>query len=44
MIDGGRDQIGAALKAFLALELTPPPLIGLAKEHETIIFHDERPR
>ncbi|MEN9636057.1 MAG: hypothetical protein RL077_4461 [Verrucomicrobiota bacterium] len=43
VIDGGRGQIGAALKAFLALELTPPPLIGLAKEHETIIFHDERP-
>lgn len=43
VIDGGRGQIGAALKAFIALELTPPSLIGLAKKHETIIFPDERP-
>src|SRR6185503_12127861 len=43
VIDGGRGQIGAALKAFIALDLTPPPLIGLAKQHETIIFPDERP-
>src|SRR5688500_1071938 len=43
VIDGGRGQIGAALKAFLALGLEPPPLIGLAKQHETIIFPDERP-
>ena len=42
VIDGGRGQIGAALKAFIALDLTPPPLIGLAKQHETIIFPDER--
>jgi excinuclease ABC subunit C len=43
VIDGGRGQVAAALKAFLALELTPPPLVGLAKEHETIVFPDERP-
>jgi excinuclease ABC subunit C len=43
VIDGGRGQIGAALKAFVALDLRPPPLIGLAKQHETIIFPDERP-
>ncbi len=42
VIDGGRGQIGAALKAFLAADLAPPPLIGLAKQHETIIFSDER--
>jgi excinuclease ABC subunit C len=42
VIDGGRGQIGAALKAFLALDLTPPALIGLAKKHETVIFPDER--
>ena len=42
VIDGGRGQIGAALKAFVALGLTPPSLIGLAKKHETIIFPDER--
>ncbi len=43
VIDGGRGQIGAALKAFIAADLTPPALIGLAKQHETIIFPDERP-
>ncbi|MCF3648623.1 excinuclease ABC subunit UvrC [Synoicihabitans lomoniglobus] len=42
VIDGGRGQIGAALKSFVALDLEPPALIGLAKKHETIIFHDER--
>ncbi|MBC8011912.1 MAG: excinuclease ABC subunit UvrC [Burkholderiales bacterium] len=42
VIDGGRGQIGAALKAFYALDLAPPALIGLAKKHETIIFPDER--
>src|SRR6188768_684272 len=43
VIDGGRGQIGAALKAFLLLECPPPPMIGLAKKHETIIFPDARP-
>ncbi len=43
VIDGGRGQIGAALKAFVAIGVTPPVLIGLAKQHETIIFPDERP-
>ncbi len=42
VIDGGRGQIGAALKAFVGLDAMPPPLIGLAKEKETIIFPDER--
>jgi excinuclease ABC subunit C len=42
VIDGGRGQIGAALKSFLAIEVTPPALIGLAKKHETILFPDER--
>jgi excinuclease ABC subunit C len=42
VIDGGRGQIAAALKAFVALDLTPPSLIGLAKKHETIIFPDAR--
>jgi excinuclease ABC subunit C len=42
VIDGGRGQIGAALKAFVALDAMPPALIGLAKQHETIIFPDER--
>ncbi|HTL66955.1 MAG TPA: excinuclease ABC subunit UvrC [Lacunisphaera sp.] len=42
VIDGGRGQIAAALKAFVRLECMPPPLIGLAKKAETIIFPDER--
>ena len=42
VIDGGRGQIAAALKAFVALDLQPPALVGLAKKHETIIFPDER--
>jgi excinuclease ABC subunit C len=43
VIDGGQGQVGAALKAFLTLELTPPPLVGLAKKRETILFPDGRP-
>lgn len=43
VIDGGRGQVGAAIKAFLLLDLQPPLVIGLAKKHETIIFADERP-
>ncbi len=42
VIDGGRGQIGAALKAFVALGVEPPAMIGLAKKMETIIFPDER--
>ena len=42
VIDGGRGQISAALKAFVAIEVEPPAMIGLAKKHETIIFPDER--
>jgi excinuclease ABC subunit C len=42
VIDGGRGQIASALKSFVALEIEPPALVGLAKEHETIIFADER--
>ena len=43
VIDGGRGQIAAALKAFVAIDCPPPPMIGLAKKMETIIFSDERP-
>jgi excinuclease ABC subunit C len=42
VIDGGAGQVGAALKAFLTLDLDPPPLIGLAKKRETVIFSDGR--
>jgi len=42
VIDGGRGQIAAALKSFVALDCPPPAIIGLAKKHETIIFPDAR--
>ena len=42
VIDGGRGQVGAALKAFLSLGLEPPPLVGLAKKKETLVFPDAR--
>lgn len=42
VIDGGKGQVTAALRAFLILDLEPPPLIGLAKKEETIIFPSER--
>ena len=43
VIDGGKGQLGSALRAFLGQGLEPPPLIGLAKKHETVYFTDERP-
>jgi len=42
VIDGGIGQVGAAQDAFCQLEIAPPPLIGLAKREETIVFGDER--
>jgi excinuclease ABC subunit C len=42
VIDGGRGQVAAALKAFVGLDAMPPPVIGLAKKEETILFPDER--
>jgi len=42
VIDGGKGQVTAALRAFLILDLPPPPIIGLAKKEETIIFPSER--
>lgn len=42
VIDGGKGQVTAALKAFLALDLPLPPLVGLAKKEETVVFPDER--
>ena len=43
VIDGGIGQVHAAIKAFQALKLSPPYLIGLAKKNETIVFPDNRP-
>ena len=42
IIDGGLGQVGAALAAFKEHGLAPPPLIGLAKREETIVFPDGR--
>ena len=42
VIDGGLGQVGAALAAFKEHDLVPPPLIGLAKREETIVFPDGR--
>jgi len=42
VIDGGAGQVGAALKAFLGQGIEPPPLVGLAKKKETVIFSDGR--
>ena len=42
VIDGGLGQVGAANEAFLELQINPPPLIGLAKREETIVFGDDR--
>ena len=43
VIDGGKGQVTAARRAFLILGLDPPPIIGLAKREELIVFPDERP-
>lgn len=43
VVDGGRGQVNAAMSAFLAHDLVPPVIIGLAKKRETIVFSDERP-
>ncbi len=43
VIDGGAGQVSSALKAFLGQGLEPPPLVGLAKKKESIIFSDGRP-
>jgi excinuclease ABC subunit C len=43
VIDGGRGQISAALKAFVGLDVMPPPIVGLAKKLETVVFPDGRP-
>ncbi|QYY36636.1 excinuclease ABC subunit UvrC [Ruficoccus sp. ZRK36] len=42
VIDGGQGQVHAAMKAFMFHGLEMPPLIGLAKKEETVIFADGR--
>jgi excinuclease ABC subunit C len=36
LIDGGKGQLQAALQAFAALQMQPPCLLALAKQHELI--------
>lgn len=43
VVDGGKGQVNAALTAFLANDLPPPIIIGLAKKRETICFANGRP-
>jgi len=42
VIDGGKGQVHAALKAFLVLGIEPPPLVGLAKKEESVVFPGDR--
>ncbi len=36
VVDGGKGQLSSAFDAFAALGVTPPPIIGLAKQREEI--------
>ena len=40
VIDGGKGQVHAAIKAFKVIKKSPPNIIGLAKKNETIVFPD----
>jgi excinuclease ABC subunit C len=40
LIDGGKGQLGAALRALAALEIRPPVVISLAKRDEEIYIPD----
>ncbi len=42
VVDGGLGQVSSAMNAFELLGCEPPPLIGLAKKEETIVFPDKR--
>ena len=42
VIDGGKGQVNAALKAFIKLKINPNELIGLSKKKEIIVFSDSR--
>ncbi len=41
LIDGGKGQLNAALDAFRLLEITPPPILSLAKRDEEIFLPGE---
>ncbi|MGV3526800.1 MAG: excinuclease ABC subunit UvrC [Candidatus Sericytochromatia bacterium] len=42
LIDGGKGQVSAAMKAFDKLNISPPALIGLAKKEELIVLPDRK--
>ena len=42
VVDGGLGQVNSAMNAFESIGCEPPPLIGLAKKEETIVFPDNR--
>ena len=42
VVDGGEGQVSSAKGAFVSLGCPLPPLIGLAKREETIVFSDGR--
>jgi excinuclease ABC subunit C len=41
LIDGGKGQLSAALDAFRLLDITPPPILSLAKRDEEIFVPGE---
>lgn len=43
VIDGGKGQVNAAREILDDLGMVDIPIIGLAKEFETIVFDDDRP-
>lgn len=42
LIDGGKGQVSAAMKAFEKIHVRPPALIGLAKKEELIVLPDRK--
>lgn len=43
MIDGGKGQVNVAREVLDSIGLATTPVVGLAKEFETIVFDDDRP-
>ncbi|MEZ5405201.1 MAG: UvrB/UvrC motif-containing protein [Verrucomicrobiia bacterium] len=41
IVDGGKGQLSAALKAFQQLKVSPPAILGLAKENEEIYLPEK---
>ena len=42
VVDGGGGQVSSALAAFEKLAIPIPPLIGIAKKEEIVVFADDR--